>query len=204
MRTTVKFTLDDPSRKKWDKYMSLIPYIDDIMRDHNVNLLTRSTEEADYSIEECFDYLNEEVHQHMIMRLTNFTHSHDLFFTLLKKTEDLSPKGFKTTMKVRLRSGYRNQKMWNKWLEKSKSVKESAMFYGVHVVRELDIKNYTVRMQAYYKNPADFASAFFSAGWMYGRSNIPLEVTDVFQETYQMDLLEDMQEITKQMKRRKI
>ena len=69
------------------------------------------------------------------------------------------------------------------------------LFNGVHMRRELDLANYSVRTTAYYRRPADFAAAFFTAGWMYGRANIPLETTDIFEETYQLDLLEDMKDI---------
>ena len=37
---------------------------------------------------------------------------------------------------------------------------------------------------------------FFIAGWMYGQSNIQLEISDIFEESYSLDLIADMKEIT--------
>jgi hypothetical protein len=50
---------------------------------------------------------------------------------------------------------------------------------------------------AYYKNPSDIATAFFVAGWIYGNSEIPLEISDIFEKRYSLDLIEDMKEITR-------
>ena len=195
MRTTTKFRLDDPTRIKWDQYIALIPQIDEIMRDNEIELLTRCTEENDYSVEEVFDYKNEHQFTALVVTLNQLVNKANLFFTLLKRADEPNPQGYRTTMNVRLRPGYRSRKYWEKWLAKSEAVKEAMLFNGVHMRRELDLANYSVRTTAYYRRPADFAAAFFTAGWMYGRANIPLETTDIFEETYQLDLLEDMKDI---------
>ena len=81
------------------------------------------------------------------------------------------------------------------------AVKEACMFNGVHIRRELDMKNYSVRSTAYYKHPTDIANAFFLSGWMYGKANIPLKISNIFQETHQLDLIEDMKEITNKIRK---
>ena len=195
MRTTVKFQMDYPTRAKWDCYIGILPKIDKIVRKLDVELLTRKTEENNYTVEEVFDYRHGAQFLELTKEIVTLVTKCDLTFTLLKSIDDAKPAGFKTTMKVRLRPGYRSRKYWEKWLAKSEAVKEAMLFNGVHMRRELDLANYSVRTTAYYRRPADFAAAFFTAGWMYGRANIPLETTDIFEETYQLDLLEDMKDI---------
>ena len=60
MRTTVKYQMDDPTRIKWDKYISLIPETDNILRTAGVDLLSRHTEERDYSVEVVDEYDEED------------------------------------------------------------------------------------------------------------------------------------------------
>ena len=85
MRTTTKFRLDDPTRIKWDQYIALIPQIDEIMRDNEIELLTRCTEENDYSVEEVFDYKNEHQFTALVVTLNQLVNKANLFFTLLKR-----------------------------------------------------------------------------------------------------------------------
>ena len=201
MRTTVKFQMDEPTNAKWDCYVKLLPEIDDIIRNLDVDLLTRKTQESDHTVEEVFDHRNQAQFLELTKGIVTLVTKCDLTFTLLKSVEEPRAEGYKTTMNVRLRTGYRSRKYWEKWQEKAKADKEAMMFHGVHMRRDLDIANYAVRTTAYYRRPADFANAFFIAGWMYGRANIPLETSDVFEERYQLDLLEDMKEITKKIRR---
>ena len=201
MRTTTIFQMNAPTNKKWDCYVGLLPEIDNIIRDLDIDLLTRKTQESDHTVEEVFDYRNGSQFLDLAKELTKLVTICQLQFTLIKSIDEPSPEGYKTTLYVRLRTGYRSRKYWEKWQEKSKAVKEGMMFHGVHMTRDLDIENYAVRTTAYYRRPADFANAFFIAGWMYGRANIPLETSDVFEERYQLDLLEDMKEITNKLRR---
>ena len=46
MRTTVKFQMDEPTNAKWDCYVKLLPEIDDIIRNLDVDLLTRKHKKA--------------------------------------------------------------------------------------------------------------------------------------------------------------
>ena len=201
MRTTVKFQMDDSTRAKWDDYIKMLPKIDEIVRKLDIELLTRITKENDHTVEEVFDYRDGSQFLELTKDIVTLLTKCDLTFTLLKSLDEQQPEGYKTSMNVRLRTGYRSRKNWEKWQEKAKAVKEAMMFHGVHMRRDLDIANYAVLTTAYYKHPADFANAFFIAGWMYGRANIPLETSDVFEERYQLDLLEDMKDITKKIRR---
>ena len=75
-------------------------------------------------------------------------------------------------------------------------VTEAFIPHGVHVKRDLDKGNYSVRVTAYYKIQTEITAAFFSSGWIYGFSNIPLEITEIFEKRYSLDLIEDMKKIT--------
>ena len=118
MRTTVKFRLEYPTREKWDLYISLIPKIDQIMQENNVELLKRIPEELHFTTEELLNYSNEEYYTQTVMELTKFTNSHKLFFKLIKKIDEPSQEGFKTTITLRLRDGYRTQNNWENWIKK--------------------------------------------------------------------------------------
>ena len=48
MRTTTKFQMDDPTREKWDCYIEMLPMIDKRVRNLDVELLTRKTEEHNF------------------------------------------------------------------------------------------------------------------------------------------------------------
>ena len=202
MRTTVKFRLETPTREKWDIYISLIPKIDRIMRQNDVELLKRLTEELHFTTEELLNYSNEESYTQTVIELTKFTNSHKLLFKLIRKIDEPSPEGFKTTLTLRLRDGYRSQTNWDTWIKKMPAVKDYCTLNGVHLSRELDMKNYSVRATAYYNRPHEIATAFFVSGWIYGQSNINLEIADIFEETYSLDLIEDMKKITNKKKRR--
>ena len=95
--------------------------------------------------------------------------------------DEPNPEGLKTTLTLSLCDGYRTQKYWEQWLEKMPAVKEACMFNGVHIRLELDMKNYSVRSTAYYKHPTEIANAFFLSGWMYGKAEIPLKISSIFQ-----------------------
>ena len=202
MRTTVKFLLEKSTSEKWDLYISLIPKIDRIMRENDVELLKRITEELHFTTEELLNYSSEESYTQTVMELTKFTNSHKLYFKLVRKIDEPSPEGFKTTLTLRLRDGYRTQNNWDKWIKKMPVVKDYCSFNGVHLARELDTKNYSVRSTAYYKRPHEIANAFFVSGWIYGQSNINLEISEIFEEMYSLDLIEDMKKITNKKKRR--
>ena len=196
MRTTIKFVLDKPLRKKWYKYISLIPQIDEEMRNLDVVLLKRILEESDYSVEEVFDYKTPEQFTNLVHILTALVERENLSFSLVKSIDEKKPEGYQTTLKVTLRDGYRTNKYWEKLIIKMPDVSEACIFHGVHVNRELDKENYSVRVTAFYNNQSDIAAAFFTAGWIYGNSEIPLEISDIFEKRYSLDLIEDMKEIT--------
>ena len=201
MRTTVHFRLNNPTREKWDQYISLIPKIDLIMRVHNVELMSRRTQEHDYTVEETIEYEGSQTIYQLTIKLTEFLLLYDLTLDVLSSKDEPDPEGFKTTVTVRLRTGYRSRKYWERWLSKMSAVKQACMFNGVHLKSDLDMANYSVRFTAYYRRPSDIATAYFSTGWMYGRANIPLEITDIFEERHQLDLIEDMKEITNKLRR---
>ena len=201
MRTTTKFTLDNPSRNKWDKYTSLIPQIDVEMRKLDIVLLKRIFEESDYSVEEVFDYKTPEQFTNLVHILTALVERENLSFSLVKSFDEKKPEGYQTTLKVTLRDGYRTNKVWEKLITKMPDVSEACIFHGVHVTRELDKENYSVRVTAFYNNQSDIAAAFFTAGWIYGNSDIQLEISDIFEKRYSLDLIEDMKEITSRKKK---
>ena len=196
MRTTTKFVLDKPLRKKWYKYISLIPQIDEEMRNLDVVLLKRILEESDFSVEEVFEYKIPEQFTNLVHILTALVERENLSFTLVKSFDEKKPEGYQTVLKVTLRDGYRTNKVWEKLITKMPDVSEACIFHGVHVTRELDKENYSVRVTAFYNNQSDIAAAFFTAGWIYGNADIPLEITDIFEKRYSLDLIEDMKEIT--------
>ena len=138
----------------------------------------------------------------LTIKLTEFLLLYDLTLDVLSIKDEPDPEGFKTTLTLRLRTGYRSHKYWERWLAKMSAVKQASMFNGVYLKRDLDMANYSVRSTAYYRRPADIATAYFLTGWMYGRANIPLEITDIFEERHQLDLIEDMKEITNKLRRR--
>ena len=197
MRTTVKFRLEYPTREKWDLYISLIPKIDRIMLENDVELLKRIPKELHFTTEELLNYSNEEYYTQTVMELTKFTNSHKLFFKLIKKIDEPSQEGFKTTITLRLRDGYRTQNNWENLIKKMPAVKDSCAFNGVHISRELDLNNYSVRSTAYYKRTQEIVNAFFVSGWIYGQSNINLEISEIFEESYSLDLIKDIKKITK-------
>ena len=200
MRTTTKFKLDEPTREKWDKYITLIPEIDKIARNIDVGLITRLTDETDYSVEEVFDYRQSEQFTRLINKLSALVERNNLSFTLIKNIDEPNPEGFKTSLKLSLRAGYRSNQNWENWIDKMPEINEGCMFHGVHLARELDMENYSVRTTAYYKHPSEIASAFFVSGWIYGFSNIPLEISEIFEERYSLDLIQDMKDITNKVK----
>ena len=201
MITTVKFILDKPSKKKWDKYISFIPQIDEEMHRLDVVLLKRIIDEYDYSVEEIFDYKTPEQFTNLVHILTALVERENLSFTLVKSFDEKKPEGYQTTLKVKLRDGYRTNKVWEKLITKMPDVSEACLFHGVHVNRELDKENYSVRVTAFYNNQSDIAAAFFTAGWIYGNADIPLEITDIFEKRYSLDLIDDMKEITSRKKK---
>jgi len=203
MRTTIKMALVNPTREKWDQYIKLIPEIDKIIRNAGVELLSRKLQEREYLTFVVDEYQDEEKYLQMTFDIINLTNSHKITFNVLEKFNHPNPKGFKTSLTLRIREGYRSKKNWEKWLDKMPDISEACMFHGVHLSREIDMKNFSVRTIAKYKKQSEIASAFFYSGWIYGNSNIPLEISDIFEESYSLDLIEDMKKITNKKKMQK-
>ena len=200
MRTKTKFSLDEPSKERWGKYVSMIPLIDEKMRELDIILLKRTLTHSDYSVEEIFEYKTQEKFTNLVHVLTAVVEREGLSFSLIESVDENMPGGYQITVKVNLRDGYRDKENWEKLIEKMPDVSEACMFHDVHVKRELDVGNYAVRVTAFYKTQADLATAFFTAGWIYGNAEIPLEFTEVFEKRYSLDLISDMKEITSKSK----
>ncbi len=203
MRTSIKLDLENPSREKWDQYIKLIPEIDKIIRNASVELLSRKLQERGYLIFVEDEYQDEEKYLQMTFDILNLTSTHKLNFNVLEKFDHPNPQGFKTCLTLSLRKGYQTKQNWEKWLDKMSDISEACMFHGVYLSRELDMKNFSVRTTAKYHKQSEIASAFFYSGWIYGNLNIPLEISDIFEESYSLDLIEDMKEITKNKKEQK-
>ena len=114
---------DKPSRKKWDKYISLIPQIDEEMRNLDVVLLKRILDESDFSVEEVFEYKTPEQFTNLVHILTALVERVNLSFSLEKSIDEKKPEGYQTTLKVTLRDGYRTNKYWEKLITKTGGVK---------------------------------------------------------------------------------
>ena len=123
MITNTKFILDKSSREKWNKYISLIPKIDEKMRELDVLLLKRTTDETEYSVEEIFDYKSPGQFTNLVHELTALVERENLSFTLVKSIDEKKPEGYQTTLKVTLRDGYRTNKYWEKLITKTGGVK---------------------------------------------------------------------------------
>ena len=203
MRTSIKFALKNPTREKWDLYITLIPKIDKIIRNSGVELLSRKLQERGYLIFVEDEYQDEEKYLQMTFDIINLTNSHKITFNVLEKFNHPNPQGFKTSLTLRLREGYRSKENWEKWLDKMPDISEACMFHGVYLSRELDMKNFSVRTTAKYSKQSEIASAFFYSGWIYGNLNIPLEISDIFEESYSLDLIEDIKQITNNRNNRK-
>ena len=203
MRTSISMTLETPTREKWDQYIKVIPDIDKIIRNAGVELLSRKLMAPEYLTVVVDEYQNEEKYLQMIIDVVNFTKSHNLTFKVIEKYNYPNPQGFKTSLTLRLREGYRSMENWGKWLDKMPDISEACMFHEVHLSREMDMKNFSVRTTATYKKQSEIASAFFYSGWIYGNLNIPLEISDIFEESYSLDLIEDMKKITNKKKMQK-
>jgi len=188
--------LETPTREKWDQYIKVIPDIDKIIRNAGVELLSRKLMAPEYLTVVVDEYQNEEKYLQMIIDVVNFTKSHNLTFKVIEKYNYPNPQGLKTSLTLRLREGYRTKENWEKWLGKMPDINEACMYHDVHLSRELDMNNFSVRTTASYKNQSDIAIAFFCSGWIYGNVNIPLEISDIFEESYSLDLIEDMKKIT--------
>ena len=203
MRTSIKLALENPSREKWDQYIKLIPEIDKIIRNAGVELLSRKLQEREFTTLVVDEYQDEEKYLQMTFDILNLTNSHKITFNVLEKFDHPNPQGFKTSMTISLREGYRSKENWIKWLDKMPDISEACMFHGVHLSRELDMKNFSVRTTAKYNKQSEIASAFFYSGWIYGNLNIPLEISDIFEESYSLDLIEDIKQITNNRNNRK-
>ena len=196
-------TLETPTREKWDQYIKVIPDIDKIIRNAGVELLSRKLMATEYLTVVVDEYQDEEKYLQMTFDIINLTNSHKITFNVLEKFDHPNPKGFKTSLTLRIREGYRSKKNWEKWLDKMPDISEACMFHGVHLSRELDMKNFSVRTTANYNKQSEIASAFFYSGWIYGNLNIPLEISDIFEESYSLDLINDMKKITNKKKSQK-
>jgi len=196
MRTTIKLALENPSREKWDQYIKLIPEIDKIIRNAGVELLSRILKEREYQTIVVDEYQDEEKYLQMLFDIINFTNSHNITFNVLEKFNHPFPQGFKTSLTLRLRDGYQTEENWIKWLDKMNDISEACIFHGVHLSRKLDMENFSVHTTATYKKQSEIANAFFYSGWIYGNLNLPLEISNIFEESYSLDLIKDMKKLT--------
>jgi len=84
-RTTTKFKLDKPTCKKWKSYVNLLPTIDKQIKKSKIKLITRFTDEHNYTVQEVFDYDNEKQFLNLALQLRDIVNPKGLFFTMIHR-----------------------------------------------------------------------------------------------------------------------
>ena len=208
MKKTRIFQMVDPTMAKWDIYEALIPALDASYGLHadakiKVHLDRRKINRVGNLLTIDYYAENESDFYQMDYDAIEIITKGGLVFKMLSTVSESEIQEYHVSDNYQLMEGSQSKLNWDRWMRVLKLFDDMEGEYGVKTKRQFYPKKFALHYDCHFTSWEDFSNYCWEMGRIVEKYQLSLESIADIETTYQLDLFEDILDLTDSKRVRK-